>query len=99
MPSPAQYRHLSRVLRMELKAAADQAGLTPHDLLRRTQQAHVVAARLRVFRFLRRRGFSYPAIGAIFGLHHSTVLLALQRHPEPPREPAPFPDYSGEWAI
>lgn len=39
----------------------------------------VVQARTACFAALRDARFSFPAIGQVFGLHHSTVLLALRR--------------------
>ena len=103
-PAHERYSTLPKVVREELKAAAAEVAVLPYDLLRPNQQQHVVAARVRVFRFLRARGYSYPAIARVFGMHHTTVVYSLQRHTKAPKpaavkEPVPFPDYSGEWAI
>lgn len=97
----ARYSHLPHELKQELTKAATRHTITVRSLLSGTRRRNVTAARLEVMRFLRRRGYSYPQIGLVFGLDHSTVHYALKRHPElqPKREPTPFPDYSGEWAI
>lgn len=51
---------------------------------------------------LRDMGLSMPRIGALLGLHHTTVLHHL-RQEKPTTPPKPFdpdhPDLSGEWAI
>jgi len=100
-PAYERYRRLHPEIRRELRRAADSAGVLYLELLRPNQHAHVVRARVEVMRFLRDRGYSFPAIGDALGLHHATVIHNLKRHAkiEPSREPAPFPDYSGEWAI
>ena len=92
-------RHLARAVKEQISSAASKYNLTEHEVLNGSQHPSVVSARIEVMRFLRDRGYSYPQIAAVFGMHHTTVLRHLKGRPEPKREPAPFPDYSGEWAI
>lgn len=96
-----RYSSLPSVVKQEFTRAAETHTLTVRLMLSSSQAANVSAARLEVMRFLRERGYSYPQIGKVFRMHHTSVMHALKRHPKPEitHEPAPFPDYSGEWAI
>lgn len=85
-------------VRTEITRAAARASVRPVELLQATNQRHIVAARVEVMRYLRKRGYSYPAIGRVFQLHHATVHRHLNASLMP-RKPAPFPDESGIWAI
>lgn len=95
------YSSLPVIVKQEFAHAAETYTVTIRLILSSSHAANVSAARLQVMRFLRDRGYSYPQIGKVFRMHHTSVMHALKRHPKPetPREPAPFPDYSGEWAI
>lgn len=96
-----RYSSLPAVVKQEFTRAAEIHTVTVRLMLSSSQASNVSAARLEVMRFLRDRGYSYPQIGKVFRMHHTSVMHALKRHPKPEitREPAPFPDYSGEWAI
>lgn len=99
-PAAIRYSRLNPDVKREVRRAADSAGILHLELLRPNQHPHVVRARVEVMRFLRDRGYSYPAIAEALGMHHATVIKHLKRaKPEISREPVPFPDYSGEWAI
>ena len=54
--------------------------------------AHLVEARRACFAALRAAGWSFPTIGAVFGLNHTTVLQGLRRiSPKPPETTTPVP--------
>lgn len=49
-----------------------------NDVFSRGRMAPVAAARKAMMALLRQRGWSYPAIGKLFGRDHSTVMGALR---------------------
>lgn len=48
-------------------------GVSIGELFSRARERHVVAARVEIWSDLRERGWSYPAIGRLFGRDGSTV--------------------------
>jgi len=57
---------------------AQQHGITTADMLGRSRYAHLVSARRDLYRVLRTRGWSYPAIGRACGNRdHTSIMYAL----------------------
>jgi len=54
--------------------------LTRHDLLGRSRYPHISQARHEAFYYFRRKGWSYPQIGKLFGRDHSTVIHGVEKH-------------------
>lgn len=55
-------------------------GLTRHDLLGRERFPRISKARHEAFYYFRRKGWSYPEIGRLFGRDHSTIIHGVERH-------------------
>lgn len=53
-------------------------GVTLEEALGRSRLRHIVIARFHVWRALRERGWSMPAIARRFGKHHTTILNGLR---------------------
>lgn len=69
-----------RILR-DVAAACRLYGVTTADVMAKDKQVRIVAARDAcwwMLRFAHQR--SYPQIGALFGRHHSTVVVGVGRH-------------------
>lgn len=63
-----------------IRAAALAFGRDPHDLMRRTNFAHVAQPRQLAMYLIREvLGWSYPAIGYEFGMCHTTVMHAIRK--------------------
>jgi chromosomal replication initiation ATPase DnaA len=57
---------------------AHRYGLTVDQILGPGRRKHVMSARRELYRMLRERGWSYPAIGEFCGgRNHSTIMVAL----------------------
>ena len=71
-------RFQQRGVDMLLLAASDASGLTPGQVLGRDRHRGRIEARRALYRALRVRGLSYPAIGYLVGRAHTTVMNALR---------------------
>lgn len=77
--APAQTPR-QRILR-DISAVCRLYGVTTADVMAKDKQVRIVAARDAcwwMLRFAHQR--SYPQIGALFGRHHSTVVVGVGRH-------------------
>ena len=59
--------------------AADLYGVRPDQITSGTRRAQVVRARQAAAWLMHRAGMSYPSIGAVLGLHHTTALYACRK--------------------
>jgi len=59
-----------------VRSAAKCHFCRPKDILGRRRLQHIVEARHDVCVMLRERGLSYPAIGALMGMEHTSVMHA-----------------------
>ena len=59
------------------------AGVTLAEAFSRDRGPGPSEARKRFYGSLRAQGWSFPRIGALVGRHHSTIMYALERIPEP----------------
>jgi chromosomal replication initiation ATPase DnaA len=57
---------------------ADLFRLTPEDLVGRKRRKYVTYARFALYTALRRRGWSYLAIGAFLGRDHATIMYGVR---------------------
>lgn len=55
-------------------------GLTRHDILGRVKTTHICRARHEAYYHFRRKGWSYPEIGRLFGRDHSTIIYGVEKH-------------------
>jgi chromosomal replication initiation ATPase DnaA len=53
--------------------------VTVAELIGRRRLSHIVKARHSAWLALRQRGWSYPAIGWLFGVDHTSVMSACRR--------------------
>ncbi len=63
-----------------LESVCRAHGVTLADLLSKRRRGGITAARWAVARRLRSDGMSYPKIGAVLGLDHSSVRYACSRN-------------------
>lgn len=70
-------RTLSARLRKDLEAIASLHGMTLSFLQQPCRRSHIVAARRDCYAYLREQGWSYPEIGGVFNVDHTTVLWSL----------------------
>lgn len=70
-------------LAMNAKAQCEEIaakfGVTLDEVMDKTREKPVVQARHAIWAQLRHRGYSYPRIGSIFGVDHSTVISAVRK--------------------
>lgn len=57
---------------------AAEHGMTTAELRQPTRAWHVSHVRQEAMRRMHEAGYSYPRIGRLFGLHHSTVLEGVR---------------------
>lgn len=74
-----EQRLAQRGLLGAVEKVARRHHVTMGELLGRRRLAHVVRARHTAWRELRRMGLSYPAIGELWGVDHTTVLAACTK--------------------
>jgi chromosomal replication initiation ATPase DnaA len=74
-----EQRLAQRGLLGEVERIAKRHHVTTSEMLGRRRLAHVVRARHAAWRELRARGLSYPAIGELWGVDHTTVLAACTK--------------------
>jgi len=55
-------------------------GFDRHDLLGRKRQPRISKARHEAYYHFRRKGWSYPEIGRLFGRDHSTIIYGVEKH-------------------
>lgn len=55
-------------------------GLEREDLLGRARLPRISRARHEAFYHFRRKGWSYPEIGRLFGRDHSTIIHGVEKH-------------------
>jgi len=74
-----EQRLAQRGLLGAVEKVARRHHVTMGELLGRRRFKHIVAARHSAWRELRAKGLSYPAIGELWGVDHTTVLAACQK--------------------
>lgn len=62
-----------------LGAVCDRFGISLAQLLGPQRFAHYTHPRRVAWRLLRRRGWSYPRIGALFDRHHTAIMYGCRR--------------------
>lgn len=62
-----------------LNRCAELFDVSPADIMGWRRVAPVLHARYALYKALRERGWSYPAIGEFLGKHHSTVLVGVRQ--------------------
>lgn len=70
-------RTLSTRLRRDLEAIASLHGFRFATLLERRRLPRLVNARRDCYAYLREQGWSFPEIGGVFNVDHTTVLWSL----------------------
>jgi chromosomal replication initiation ATPase DnaA len=68
-------------LQREMDAIHSATGVTIWEVQGKSRLRTIVQARHALMRRLRQLGWSYPAIGAATGRHHSTVIYCLRVSP------------------
>lgn len=70
--------------RVRLLAAtlAAETGIPVSDILGSSKEAAIVAVRHRLWSMLRETGLSLPALAAVLGRNHTTILAGIRRHAE-----------------
>lgn len=61
----------------DLRAIAISHGATLSDVIGRSKLRHITMARYECMRYFRRLGWSYKAIGALFGRDYTTVMQTI----------------------
>ena len=56
--------------------------VTSRDIFSRCRYRHVVIARADVMKRLREKGWSYPKIGSLLGMDHTTIMHHVERKPK-----------------
>lgn len=64
-------------LSVEAERIARRHDTTLTEMRSRARHPHIVAARAEVYKLLRSRGWSYPAIAKAWGRDHTTVMAAV----------------------
>ena len=77
------YNRLPRPVEKILSEEAARLSLEPRTLRTKGKSGQISLARRRAAVRLRSLGFSYPQIGAIFGLHHTSVMYMVRRSQQP----------------
>lgn len=72
-----QPRALSERWKRDLEIIAHLHGMTLEEVMRKEKFRVHVAARRDCYAYLREQGWSYPEIGGLFKLDHTTVMWAL----------------------
>lgn len=95
---PAIARPSAQLSNAKLQAlcsrVSDAFGYTLSDVMFGSRQRHIVCARFACYYALRQRGLSFPEIGELLGVHHTTVLSGVRKVE---RDLKRFPD--GETAL
>lgn len=78
-PVSALVEHRREQARVMLEAIAAEHGMPASPVSGRSRDAEVVRARHAWWVALRSLGWSYQAIGAVVGVDHTTVLVAVRR--------------------
>lgn len=75
----ARLNELGPKARAAVLEAAEYFELKPDDILSRSRRREYVRARQRVCETLRRHGWTFRQIAAMFGLHYTSVMYLTNR--------------------